>query len=558
MKNKIIILGVSLLLLAACDSGMDRIQTGTNNEESVYADRVKTRQVLNNLYAYAKLTNGNGGFIAFSASGAIPFLDCATDNADTPVDYSSSHTHNQSTISSADVGLSGGHPWTHYYNAIRNAMLFINKVDRSPLSDEEKASSKVQARFLRALYYAELFRYYGRVAILEEPISATDFSKERASLDETVEYITREFDAVAAQLPLDWDETNYGRATRGAALAYKARTLLYAASPLNNPSNDKTKWDAAAKAFRAVIDLNRYELYYDSDNRALSYARLFNQRPCKEMIYSYLRGETQDLYANLPSGSPWNNNGGWYVGTVPTQNLVDAYDMLNGEEPITGYDANGAPIINRASGYDDQQPYKDRDPRLGMTVLYHGATWTVENKSVALDMSSLDDKSKTTGYILRKFLDDRIDHRQGSTTHMNYPMFRYAEILLGYAEALNEQGHPELAVPYINQVRDRAGVKGLPLTGWTTETLRKRLQKEYRVEFAFEDSRFFDARRWKKAEEWFSQRIYKIEVTGSLEAPVYERVRRADRIFLPKCYRLPIPQKEIDNSNGLIEQNEGW
>lgn len=558
MKSKTIIATLFLLLLAACDSGMDRIQTGTNNEESVYADRVKTRQILNNLYAYARLTNSYGGFVAFSASGAIPFLDCATDNADTPVDYSTSHTHNQSTISSSEVGLTGGHPWTHFYNGIRNAMLFMDKVDKSPLSDEEKASSKVQARFLRALYYAELFRYYGSVVILEEPISATDFSKERAGIQQTVDYITGEFDAVAAQLPLEWDETNYGRATRGAALAYKARTLLYAASPLNNPSNDKTKWEAAAKAFEAVMALNRYELYYDPDNRALSYARMFNQRPCREMIYSYLRGETQDLYANLPSGSPWNNNAGWYVGTVPSQNLVDAYDMLNGEEPITGYDANGAPIVNPASGYDDRDPYKNRDPRLGMTILYHGATWKVENKVVALDMVNLDDKSKTTGYILRKFLDDRIDHRQGATTNLNYPMFRYAEILLGYAEALNEQGYPERAVPYINQVRDRAGVKGLPLTGWTTETLRKRLQKEYRVEFAFEDSRFFDARRWKKAEEWFSQRIYKIEVTGSLEAPVYRRVRRADRIFLSKCYRLPIPQKEIDNSDGLIEQNEGW
>lgn len=557
MKNKINIFVLSLLIFTACDSGMERIQTGTNTEESVYSDRIKTRQVLNNLYGCTKLTNGDGGFAAFSASGGVVYLDCATDNAFTPIDYSSAHTHNQSTISSSGVGLNGGHPWTFYYNAIRNASLFIQKVDKSPLSTDEKESSKLQARFLRALYYAELFRWYGELVILPEPISATNLDQKKSSIDKTVEYIVSEFDAIANLLPAEWDETNYGRVTKGAVLAYKARTLLYAASPLNNPSNDAGKWEKASQACWDVIDMKHYGLYYDAGNRALSYARLFNQRSSTEHIFSYLRAEAQNLYANLPSGSPWNNNSNWYVGTVPTQNLVDAYDMLNGQEPITGYDANGSPIINAASGYNEKEPYTNRDPRLEMTVLCHGNTWKVENKVIALNMISLDDRSKTSGYILRKFLDDRIDHRQGSTTNMNYPMFRYAEILLSYAEAQNELNHQDVAVTYINMVRERAGVGALPKTGWTKETLRTRLQKEYRVEFAFEDNRFFDARRWNKAQDWFSQRVYKMMVTGTLEKPLYQRNRLADRVFLPKCYRMPIPQKEVDNSEN-IEQNPGW
>lgn len=557
MKNKINIFVLSLLLFAACNSGMERIQTGSNTEESVYSDRVKTRQVLNNLYGCTKLSNGDGGFSAFSASGGIPFLDCATDNAFTPIDYSTAHMHSQSTISSSNVGFNGGHPWTFYYNAIRNATLFIQKVGNSPLSTEEKESSKLQARFLRALYYAELFRWYGELVILPEPISATDLDQKKSSIEKTVEYIETELATIAPLLPLQWDETNYGRATRGAALAYRARTLLYAASPLNNPSNDAGKWERASQACWDVIDLKHYSLFYDADNRPLSYARQFNQRYSTENIYSYLRGEAQNLYANLPAGSPWNNNASWYVGTNPTQNLVDAYDMLNGQEAITGYDANGTPVINTASGYDESHPYRNRDPRLGMTILCQGDTWRVENKTVVLDVLSLDERSKATGYILRKFLDDRIDHRQGATTNMNYPMFRYAEILLSYAEAQNELNYQDVSVTYINMIRERAGVGALPRTGWTKETLRARIQKEYRIEFAFEDNRFFDARRWDKAKDWFSQRVYKVNVSGTLATPVFTRNRLADRVFLPKCNRMPIPQKEIDNSDN-IEQNPGW
>ena len=153
MKKNIILTAFSLLLLYGCTGDMERIQTGTNTEELIYADAAKTRQILNNLYARTRLTQGS--FSSFSGDG-VTFLDCATDNAYAPIEYSSAHTHGKSTMSASDIAMNGGHPWTFYYNSIRNATLFIQKVDKSVLSDEEKASSKLQARFLRALYYAEL------------------------------------------------------------------------------------------------------------------------------------------------------------------------------------------------------------------------------------------------------------------------------------------------------------------------------------------------------------------------------------------------------------------
>ena len=555
MKDKLTIVALILLLFSGCSADMDRIQTGTNTEEMVYADPAKTRKLLNNLYARTRTVQAS--FSYFSGDGNT-FLDCATDNGYAAIDYCSAHTHGKSTMSSGDIAMNGGHPWTFYYNNIRNATLFMQKVDGSTLSSEEKASSKIQARFLRAVYYAELFRWYGRVVLLgDKTISPTDLDYTRSSIDETVNYICSEFKAVAAQLPSEWDAPNYGRATSGAALAFRARTLLYAASKLNNPSMDVAKWEAARDALKEVMDLGIYDLYLDSNDPAHSYAHLFVERQTSENIYTYLRAQNSDMHKNLPQGSPWNQK--TYIGTVPTQNLVDAYDMLDGTEPITGYDMNGQPIINPASGYDDAHPYANRDPRLAMTIFYNGAKFDLNGTQTDLDITDVDEKSRTSGYLVLKYLDDRIGHKDAGNTSYdcNPQMIRYAEILLGYAEAENELGQTGEAVKYVNRIRKRAGVGLLPESGWTKETLRKRIYKEYRIEFAFEDNRFFDARRWEKAEDWFSKPVYKMTVQGTMAKPIYTRGPLESRIFLPKCYRFPIPQKEIDNSNH-IEQNPNW
>ena len=555
MKKKFIIAAFSSLLLCGCAGDMERIQTGTNTEELIYADAAKTRQILNNLYARTRLTQAS--FSSFSGDG-VTFLDCATDNGYAPIEYSSAHTHGKSTMSAADIAMNGGHPWTFYYNNIRNATLFMQKVDKSVLSEDEKASSKLQARFLRALYYAELYRWYGGVVLLgEETISSTQLEYARSSAEATVDYIVSEMSDVANQLPLEWDAPNYGRATRGAALAYKARTLLYAASKLNNPSMERKKWENAKSALWDVINLNKYDLYYDTGNRALSYAHYFCERKTSENIYTYLLGMNSTMHSNFPQGAPWTQN--TYIGCVPTQNLVDAYDMVDGTEPITGYDANGKPIINPASGYDEAFPYANRDPRLAMTIFCHGNKYDLNGTQTALNMTALDEKSRSSGYTVLKYIDDRIGHKSTGNTnyHCNPQMMRYAEILLGYAEALNELGDSENAAKIVNKIRDRAGVGKIPENGWTIDKLRERIYKEYRVEFAFEDNRFFDARRWGKAQEWFSKPVYKVVITGALENPTYTRTLLETRIFLPKCYRFPIPQKEIDNCKN-IEQNTGW
>ena len=317
---------------------------------------------------------------------------------------------------------------------------------------------------------------------------------------------------------------------------------------------DRKKWEDARDALSAVMGLNIYDLYYDTQNPELSYAHYFCERKTKENIYTYLLAANATMHSNLPQGAPWNEKS--YVGCTPTQNLVDAYDMKDGTEPITGYDANGQPIINKNSGYDDKNPYENRDPRLKMTIFYHGNTFDLNGSQQALDMTDVDDKSKSSGYLVLKYLDDRIGHKSSGNSNYdcNPQMIRYAEILLGYAETLNELGDSKT----VNLIRKRAGVGELDENkNWNKDELRQRIYKEYRVEFAFEDNRFFDARRWAKAEEWFSKPVYKVTVTGSLENPTYTRSLLEERIFLSKCYHFPIPQQEVDNSQN-IEQNAGW
>ena len=577
MKKNIILTAFALLLLYGCTGDMERIQTGTNTEELIYADAAKTRQILNNLYARTRLTQGS--FSSFSGDG-VTFLDCATDNAYAPIEYSSAHTHGKSTMSASDIAMNGGHPWTFYYNSIRNATLFIQKVDKSVLSDEEKASSKLQARFLRALYYAELYRWYGGVVLLgDEIISPTDLDRSRSTAEATVDYIVSELADVASQLPLEWDAPNYGRATKGAALAYIARTKLYAASKLNNPSMDRKKWEDARDALSAVMGLNIYDLYYDTQNPELSYAHYFCERKTKENIYTYLLAANATMHSNLPQGAPWNEKS--YVGCTPTQNLVDAYDMKDGTEPITGYDANGQPIINKNSGYDDKNPYENRDPRLKMTIFYHGNTFDLNGSQQALDMTDVDDKSKSSGYLVLKYLDDRIGHKSSGNSNYdcNPQMIRYAEILLSYVEALNNltgshtvtfsdestgtytRDMNEMA-KYFNMVRYRAGLPGL-----TTDELSSAdkmfdiIVRERMIEFLHENRRFYDVRRWGIYLDTEKEPIVGMNTDGFEDEffqrttvnHLFARTRVADK----KMVFLPIPRAEL-RKVPLMDQNPGW
>lgn len=567
--KKIIICLLGFFLIMGCkDEGlMDETNLDELTPEKIFSDVEYSRRVLYDLYGRMReVTNTNKGSFSrlFDMNTTVGMLDNATDDGAGNTTRAAGivpgiQKYISGAITATTNPVANTHPWVWYYKAIRNANIFIANVDNSPLETSEKISSKNQARFLRAYYYHELLRWFGPLVISTGPIDPYNFKGiKRETLQNTVAFIVAEFDTLSEEgvLPDEWEDIDYGRVTRGAALAYKARTLLYAASPLFSESG--VTWAQAAEAAKEMITYsetgNWYGLYHSTTEPDKSYSRLFNERKCNEIILSYLRDETNDLYHLFPSFNPWNVNK--EVTTVPTQWLVDCYDMANGIQPITGYNSNYSPIINPASGYNEQNPYANRDPRFSQSMLYHGKTWPkVNNTPATVDIRT--PEKWGSGYFLTKYLDDRIDHYTGVTSQ-NFIMMRYAEVLLNYAEAINESedgaAARALAVAELNKIRARAGITTpLVASDYTQSTLRERIRKERRVELCFEEHRFFDIRRWKIAKD-----VMNLPAIGiAIENGQFVRKVLDSRTYNERMDLLPLPNNEV-NSSPLIYQNPGY
>ena len=558
----------SLLFTNCSEEGlMDEKDLDQINTEKVFSDVELTRQVLIDLYAHMRdITGSNSGtFSRFeNMSPSTTMLDNVTDDGTGNGGKSKTLPLVQKMATSAIAPTSNflafQNPWDWYYRAIRNANQFLANVDRSPLLPAEKNYAKAEARFLRALYYHELMRWFGPLVITTDVMDPFSFSTtKRENMETTVRFIVDEFNAVAQPgiLPDSWDDTSYGRATRGAALAYKARTLLYGASPIYKELGSSVTWQEAADAANQVIGLNVYKLYYDTENVSKSYTRLFSTRVNGESIMQYLRGDNSDLYNCFPSEDGWNLNK--EGGTSPSQALIDSYDMVNGSQPITGYESdNITPIINSATGYSEATPYAGRDPRFYQTILYDGATWPLVNSIVNKKLDLSKNMRWVSGYYLVKYLDDRVDHMKSGKSSMNFQMMRYAEVLLNYAEAINEAAdngsNREIALQKLNEIRARGGITGtLNAANFTQVQLRERIRNERRVELCFEEHRFFDIRRWDIAIDVLNRPAVGIQkVSGQ-----YVRVALENRIYNKRINFMPIPLSDVNNCP-LIYQNKGY
>ncbi len=566
MKKIIYLLFIAALsVFASCDVEklLDKQDVDPNTPEMVFSDKTKVRQALTHLYGSMWFA-GSQGVDPITDQGCA-VMDIATDNAISPAVGDTAIKFTRSTLT-PDQNPFYYNPWTVYYRGIRSANLFMANIYTSPLTDQEKELMYNEARLLRAIYYHDLMRFYGALVIIgDEIVDPMTTALVRSSMQATIDYIVGEYDAVIAEnvLPqVRWtDNIDYGRMTLGVAYAYKARTLLYAASPLNADQNDHT-WAEAAAAAKELIAKGWYALHADATKPELSFARFFNERTSPEQILTFLRGATNGLYKNLPSGSPWNNTTAW-PGTAVTMNGVDAFAMKSGVAPILGYNPDGTPIINPlATGYNDATPFVGRDPRLDQTVLHHGSTWVLNGVTVTMDITR-----HTMGLVgktnlcMRKFLDDRTDHIKGQSTQQNLPMMRYAEVLLNYVEARNEslaapsQADIDEMIGYMNDIRTRAGADLLsPSAAWTQQSLRAQIRLERRMEFMLEGHRFYDSRRWLEAEKDFNGAIYGYDIVNGR----FTRKLITNRIFLKRLYRLPIPTRDAVGSGGGIWQNEGW
>lgn len=497
-------------------------------------------EVLNNLYSY--LPNG------FNRIDHV-VLGAATDDAIPSDQYDNIDVLSESTLNAVSDNPDGN--WYNAYQAVRNVNLFLAHADNVPIDETTKQNWKAEARFIRAINYFELIKRYGGVPLIGDKLFSQDevVKIKRNTFDECVRYIVDELDGIKDSLRSDpVSATQLGRITEGAALALKSRILLYAASPLNNPNDDLNKWQAAADAAKAVMDYGKFSLVKD-------FSSIFTDRENDEVILAYQRAQTKDLEReNAPVGYAEPNESQGYVS--PTQELVDAFPMQN-----------GLPVTDINSGYNPDSPYLNRDPRFYSTIFYNGAKWlkrSVETFEGGLDKPNGVQRQTRTGYYMRKFLADYSNQEAYGNQNHNFPIFRYAEILLNYAEAENELGQTGEAYPQLIALRKRAGIDAGPdkmyglEQNMSQDEMRQTIHNERRIEMAFEEQRFWDVRRWKTAETAFNKNLNGIKITRNSDSTYnYQTIPVFKMTFDPKMYLYPIPYKEIAG-NAAIKQNPGW
>jgi hypothetical protein len=480
------------------------------------------------------------------------FLDAGTDDAVHSQDGAAIESFRNGRITALNVV---DNQWSRNYTGIRKVNLFLSKIDIVPAQPNLIVQWKAEARFLRAYFYFELVKRWGGVPLLGDKVFGVEdnLNLSRNSLDECLAYILSEIDAVKDQLinhitltPATEADKYIAVATKGAALALKSRVLLYAASPLMNTTNNTQKWTDAANAAKEVMQLNAYSLSTD-------FIALFNAVKNAEIIFMLQKAQSQNVETN-------NGPVGYLTGsgrTSPSQNLVDAFLMKNGKR-----------ITDAGSGYSAAAPYTNRDNRFDATVMYNGKNWlgrAVETFDGGLDKPGGNRVQTKTGYYLRKFMGKFESSANYSNQNHHVILFRYAEILLNYAEALNEaSGAVADVYTAMKDIRKRAGVAagadnlyGLPASA-TKEQMRELIRNERRIELAFEEHRFWDIRRWKIAEQLMNQPLKGMSIVKNSGGTfTYTVVDVAPSVFASKMYWLPIPFSEIQ-TNPNMTQNPGW
>jgi len=500
-------------------------------------------------------------------------------------------------------------PWTGAYAGIRRCNVVLEKVDSVPgLSPDKVNGYKSEALFLRAFFHFELIKRYGGVPYLTKSLNVTDdMNFPRESYDTCVQKIVRDLDAAIPNLPLASRQlaTDLGRPTKGAAMALKAKALLYDASPLNTepynvsigsrnpdlyfvetpntPAEIQQKWINAAKAAFDVIELAEVQKEYQLLPFA-NYQNIFYGDPTnKEVIYTRVDGAW--TFGGIKAITGWigfadfgaSQGYGGVAGTYPTQNLVDMYEMADGSIPITGYQ-NGdgtQPIINPASGYNDQNMWANRDPRLKLTVLCNQDKWQsrpvqiwFDKSNPAISGSEMKDAKDytTTGYLCKKMWPEDLSAGGTASVFMNWIWIRYADVLLWYAEAMNHAYGPDadgLGNGYtarwaLNKVRARVNMPGVVAT--TKDEFHERLMNERAIEFVYEEQRWWDVLRYKKGVETFGTPIYGARIYRTSISPLtFEITRRKleERTFKDYMHVYPIPYGELEKSTKL-KQNLGW
>ena len=560
--KKILYILLAVLLTASCKF-LDFDETsGIYKRENMYETFSNVTSMLTTVYGY--MPNKD------IADVGSAMRECGIDDAeygDPNASVQRFNNGNWTAIQTVDD------KWS-LYKGVRAANEFLDAYPTIDLSlyqydnnyqkwQEHLALYPYQARVLRAFFFFELARRYGDIPMPLKKLSIEEANSiEKTPFADVVDFIVKECDECIEKLPESYTpllNSEIGRANKGFAMALKTKALLYAASPLHNPSNDKAKWLAAAKAAQDLMDTGLYRLDPGEKVNTINLSS-------PEVIFEIMRSEDSDFeLENFPVRFTYAKRTD-LGGTFPTQNLVDAF------QTAAGYDIvltdNGWETDDPA--FDITKPYEGRDPRFARTILANGMAFKGSNIETYVDgqdySATRSDLRSVTGYYLRKYIQENTsfeDEKETSNKH-DWIVFRYAEILLSYAEAANEYfGNPDqsdgplktTALEALNAVRANAGMPDVTATSYAAFT--DAVRREWRVEFAFEDHRFWDVRRWKIGSSTQTQ-VYGVSIVPDGNKLEYSRKLIENRTWNDRMYLYPIPQSELFCNTNLNPQNTGW
>ena len=529
--NFLIVIIVSACMVSCQDDFLDKKPLDRMTEADVWNDAT-----LIEAYVVSKYRALNNGF------SQEAWLSSCTDESYIYSDRGQL-SYTRGTITPDNPGYRNG--WGSNYRYIRLCNIFFEKIDDAPISDQLKRQYTGEMKFIRAYCYSSLVKQFGGVPIIKKSFNAgDDLIVTRDSYDECVDFIVEDLDDAASILK-DFPMTgsDIGRATQGAALALKSRVLLYAASLLSNPNADRNKWQKAADAAKAVIDLGEYSLVDE-------YSDIWNVKRNSEIIMdrAFLARlfEQQIDLENTP-----NSYGGW-GGNFPSLNLVENYETIKGILPKDDPD------------FDSNNPYSDRDPRLTASILVSGSMW--KGSAVEPWLPGGKDSrdginpwcATVTGFYMKKFMQESVIANYNSVTgDQHWIYFRLGEIYLNYAEAMFHVGDENVTREYLNKIRKRKSVN-MPDINDTGDALYKRIQRERMVELAFEEHRFYDVRRWKIAMDTENEPFRGVEITkNNDESFTFTEIVVESKLFLEQHYWHPIPRSEIEKNDKLV-QNPGY
>lgn len=598
-KIMIYLIGLSIFFLESCvNQFLDNPDKSVLTDQTQWSNEATADLFLNDIYHN------------------LPDCQNQPDNMDNFTDYAAQHFYYTSynwkqgivNPNTTYFGVWGGvagplgeynYNWATTFANIRKCNTFIEEVRKHASNFSTTWMNKRidEARFLRAFFYANLWTLVGGLPIITEELDrhtmdSTQLYRPRASFAETENFIVSQLDSIINDnyLAVKYgpNDADAGRATIGAALMLKGWVQLFAASPAfnapvpavgSNPGSccgfgnyDKNRWADAAATFKKFIDQygngHPYDLFPDLSPHGLWFP---GNKYNSEVIWD------RQYVANSPLGSTFEQYGGpvYILGAYytwgnynPTQELVDRFYM-----------ANGKPITDPTSGYDPQHPYLNRDPRFYDWIVYDGAPyymdWMPRPDTIYTRIDkvhpSLNEINFSTGdvsnsgYYFKKKLNPLVRPGGGPVSGANFIYFRYAEVLLGYAEAQNEAYGPDQTVyDAINAIRRRAGIPDLQ-PGLTQDQMRAEIHQERDVELCFENKRYYDIIRWKIADSVLNRPQHGMMITNSspnddkgvwIYTPIVINYPPTHH-FDSKMYLAPIPQSVIDQNPKII-QNPGY